>query len=155
MFTPFPFPHAQLSAYYVLFSMPAVVVLMIQWTDDIIIGAMLTFLTVTCLSAIQEVARELENPFRNLPNEIPVVTIQAQYNETLLSIFAGFHPDAYWEDEAKKWTENQPESSRCNEEVTHSVEELLKKVNEQGEELQRLKESLKNKIESESDQKSR
>ena len=44
-----------------------------------------------------EVARELENPFRNAPNDVPLCTLLAFYNEALITTFAGFHPDAYWD----------------------------------------------------------
>ena len=97
MFIPFPFPHAQLSAVYVLVMVPMIPYLMHHYTTLIWVGATLTFLTVTCLSAIHEVARELENPFRNIPNELPVCTLMAEYNETLLTMYSGFHPDFFWE----------------------------------------------------------
>ena len=42
-------------------------------------------------------ARELENPFRNAPNEIPVCLLQAMYNEALATMFSGFNPDAFWD----------------------------------------------------------
>lgn len=44
----------------------------------------------------------VENPFRNVPNELPLVTFQAQYNEALIIMYAGFHPDAYWKPPAKR-----------------------------------------------------
>lgn len=42
-------------------------------------------------------ARELENPFRNVPNEIPLVTMMAHFNEALITMYAGYHPDHYWD----------------------------------------------------------
>ena len=101
MFVPFPFPHAQLSAIYILVAIPAVSFLMDQYTDEAWVGCVLTFLTITCLSGIHEVARELENPFRNIPNEIPLVTLQAQFNEALITMYAGYHPDHFWRAEAE------------------------------------------------------
>ena len=62
----------------------------------IVIATGLNFLTVSCLAGLHEVARELENPFRNVPNEIPLVRMQAIFNEALIALFAGFHPDHYW-----------------------------------------------------------
>lgn len=44
-----------------------------------------------------------ENPFRNVPNEIPLVTLQAQYNEALLTMYAGYHPDFFWKDSAERY----------------------------------------------------
>ena len=97
MFTPFPFPHAQLSAFFVLMMMVAIPFLMDQYANHVWLGATLTFLTVTCLAGLHEVARELENPFRNAPNDVPLCTLLAFYNEALITTFAGFHPDSYWD----------------------------------------------------------
>jgi len=97
VFIPFPFPHAQLAVLFVLVTIPAVAFLMDQYADDIILGSVLTFFSVACLSATHEVARELENPFRNVPNEIPLVTLQAQFNEALITMYSGYHPDHYWD----------------------------------------------------------
>ena len=57
-------------------------------------GATLTFLTSTSLVGLHEVARELENPFRNVPNKVPLPTLMAAYNETLVTMLGGYHPDA-------------------------------------------------------------
>jgi len=54
-------------------------------------------LTVTCLAGLHEVSRELENPFKNIPNEIPLVTLQAMFNEALITLFSGYHPDHFWD----------------------------------------------------------
>lgn len=100
-YIPFPFPHAQLSTSFVVIMMGAVPWLMNQWTEDWWASCILTFFTVTALFAINEVARELEKPFRNVPNEIPLVTLQAQFNEALIVMFAGYHPDFFWAERAE------------------------------------------------------
>lgn len=97
MFIPFPFPHAQLSVIFIIISIPAVAFLMDQYADSIILGSILTFVSVTCITGIHEVARELENPFRNIPNELPICTLQAQFNEGLIVMFSGYHPDHFWD----------------------------------------------------------
>lgn len=97
MFIPFPFPHAQISAFFVFTIMFAVPVLMDEYASDKYVGCALTFLTVTCLAGLHEVSRELENPFKNIPNEIPLVTLQAMFNEALITLFAGYHPDHFWD----------------------------------------------------------
>lgn len=33
----------------------------------------------------------------NYPNDLPCNNFQGQYNEALMSMFAGYHPDAFWE----------------------------------------------------------
>lgn len=97
MFIPFPFPHAQISAFFVFTIIFTVPLLMDEYANDIYIGSALTFLTVTCLAGLHEVARELENPYRNVPNEIPLVTLQAMFNEALITLYSGYHPDHFWD----------------------------------------------------------
>jgi hypothetical protein len=97
-YIPFPFVHAQLSAFFVLMMVIiAIPFLMNQFADEVWLGVTLTFLTVTCLAGLHEVARELETPFRSVPNDIPLCTMLAYYNEALITTYAGFHPDAYWQ----------------------------------------------------------
>jgi predicted membrane chloride channel (bestrophin family) len=97
MFVPFPYPSAQISAFFVWVIVAAIPLVLEHYTFAIWLGALMTFFSVTCLVGLHEVARELENPFRNVPNDIPVCTLQAQMNESLITIFSGYHPDAYWD----------------------------------------------------------
>ena len=99
MYIPFPFPHAQLSVFFMVTMIVAVPFLMEQYTSIIWIGSLMSFMTVTCLAGLHEVARELENPFRNVPNEIPLCTLQAMYNEALVTMFSGYNPDSFWDAE--------------------------------------------------------
>ena len=71
-YIPFPFPHAQLSAFFVLMMVVAIPFLMDQYANHAWLGAMLTFLTVTCLAGLHEVARELETPFRSVSAVIDI-----------------------------------------------------------------------------------
>jgi hypothetical protein len=32
-----------------------------------------------------------------VPNDIPLTSFQAQFNESLVTSYSGFHPDAWWE----------------------------------------------------------
>jgi hypothetical protein len=57
MFIPFPFPHAQLSAAFVHVMILLIPFLMDQLCQDAWMGATLTFLSVVCLTAINEVGR--------------------------------------------------------------------------------------------------
>ena len=79
-----------------------------QYIKDWGLGIVLTFFSVMCLTSIDEVAKELENPFRNIPNELPVVTYQAEFNEALITMYGGFHPDSFWDPPAK---DKQPSSN--------------------------------------------
>ncbi len=157
MFIPFPFPHAQLSAFFVFTVMFAVPLLMDEYANNIYLGALLTFLTVTCLAGMHEVARELENPFRNVPNEIPLVRLQALFNESLITLFSGFHPDHYWDPDEYRTKEDDEDGDNdkdgsnggnnekkdvpqaSNGDKSMSASELKAFVAEQKEEIARFK----------------
>jgi predicted membrane chloride channel (bestrophin family) len=96
-YIPFPFPHAQITSFFVLVVMCLIPVLMLSYLDNEAFGFVLNFLTVLCFSGLHEVSRELEAPFMNAPNDIPLNNFQAQFNESLITMFFGCHPDAYWE----------------------------------------------------------
>lgn len=102
MYIPFPFPHAQLSTFYTVVMVLVIPFLMDQYVSIdgismVWVGCLLTFLTVTCLVGLHEVSRELENPFRNVPNDLPLVTLHAMYNEALVTMYSGFNPDSFWD----------------------------------------------------------
>jgi predicted membrane chloride channel (bestrophin family) len=153
MQVPFPFPSAQLSAIYIFFMMFAVPVMMDQYAREAWLGALLTFFTVTCLMGLHEVARELENPFRNTPNDIPLVTFQAQYNEALLTMYAGYHPDAYWDPSSAGESKSTRSEDMANQSQTTSetseeknndleIRELRALLEKQGQEIKQLYELL-------------
>mmetsp|Transcript_6211 Transcript_6211/g.9062 ORF Transcript_6211/g.9062 Transcript_6211/m.9062 type:complete len:584 (-) Transcript_6211:147-1898(-) len=95
-FIPFPFPHAQISLLALLLLTFAVPLLTLEYVKERWIGSLLTFAVTECLFGLHEVARELENPFRNVPNELPLLKLQAQFNEALRQIYGGYHPDHFW-----------------------------------------------------------
>jgi predicted membrane chloride channel (bestrophin family) len=96
MYVPFPFPHAQISVFFVAIVVPGIPILMDQYVSDNWLAALMTFFSVVGLFGLHEVSRELENPFRKPPNDVPICTLQAQSNEALITMFAGYHPDAYF-----------------------------------------------------------
>ena len=71
-------------------------ILMLTFLTSEVFGFILNMFTVMCFTGLHEVARELENPFQNMPNDIPLNNFQAQFNEGLMVMFFGYHPDAYW-----------------------------------------------------------
>lgn len=105
-FVPFPFPHAQLTSFFVFVICFVIPVLNLSWGVYIWFAAILNFFTVLCFAGIHEVARELENPFQNTPNDLPLTTYQAQLNEALVTMYSGYHPDAFWTVAAAKDTNN-------------------------------------------------
>jgi predicted membrane chloride channel (bestrophin family) len=81
----------------ILFIFP---VLSYNYVNDLSFACIMNFVTVLCFLGIHEVARELEAPMHNIPNDLPLTTFQAQFNEALITIYSGFHPDSWWEVDA-------------------------------------------------------
>jgi hypothetical protein len=96
-YVPFPFPHAQITVVFSLAIIFIFPLLYFAYVTSLVFGCILNFFTVLCFLGVHEVARELENPFQNVPNDIPLTTFQAQFNEALVTFYAGYHPDAWWE----------------------------------------------------------
>lgn len=95
-YIPFPFPHVQLTTAFVLIVIVIAPVLMLAKVNAYL-GFLLNFFTVAILAGLNEVAKELENPFTNVPNDLPLNLFQAHFNESLITMFAGYHPDSHWE----------------------------------------------------------
>jgi len=96
-YVPFPFPHAQITAVFIAVVCVFIPILMISYCDNVILATILNFFTVLCFTGLHEVSRELENPFQNAPNDIPLNNFQARFNEALITTFTGFHPDSWWD----------------------------------------------------------
>mmetsp|Transcript_19794 Transcript_19794/g.28710 ORF Transcript_19794/g.28710 Transcript_19794/m.28710 type:complete len:410 (-) Transcript_19794:210-1439(-) len=95
-YIPFPYPHAQLSTISTIIITILVPVLMYSFDNQLVFACFLNFFTVLCFAGVHQVARELENPFKNVPNDLPLTTFQAQFNEGLITMYAGFHPESWW-----------------------------------------------------------
>jgi len=102
VYIPFPFPHAQITTLFLLvvdfFVTP---LLMSTFVTDVYLGVFLNLFSVLCFTGLHEVAREIENPFQNVPNDVPLNNYQAQFNEGLMVMFYGYHPDFYWTNQKK------------------------------------------------------
>lgn len=147
MYVPFPFPHAQISVFYIIFTIFVVPILMDEITSTMWLGVLLSFLTTTCLAGLHEVARELENPFRNVPNDLPVCTFQAFFNEALITMFAGYHPDSFWNTNISESVDKTRQfegfkKAPTPKEVKNDFEELQTLVEAQGREIKRLRQVI-------------
>jgi Bestrophin, RFP-TM, chloride channel len=96
-YIPFPFPNGQITAFFSLAIIFIFPLLFISFVNKLWFACVMNFLTVLCFLGLHEVARELESPFQNVPNDLPLATFQAQLNEALVAIYAGYHPDGWWE----------------------------------------------------------
>ena len=94
----FPFPHAQITTVFLgVLDFLVIPVLMLTFVNDEWLGFALNASTVLCFTGLHEVAREIESPFQNVPNDVPLNNFQAQFNEALMIMFYGYHPDAFWD----------------------------------------------------------
>lgn len=82
---PFPFVHGQITAFFSLATIFLFPLLFNSFVTKLWFACVMNFLTVLCFLGIHEVARELENPFQNTPNDLPLTTMQAQLNEALVT----------------------------------------------------------------------
>ena len=94
-YIPFPFPHAQLTIFFIGVCVLVFPLLYFSSVNQLAFACIMNFTTVMCFVGVHEVARELEKPFQNVPNDLPLTTFQAQFNEALIAMYAGFHPDAW------------------------------------------------------------
>ncbi len=70
---------------------------MLTFVPDPIVAAILNFLTAGVFVGLWHVSNELEDPFRNVPNDLPLNRFQAEFNEALVVMFAGYHPESWWD----------------------------------------------------------
>ena len=95
-YIPFPFPHSQTTILFVTTTTVVVPLLMLSFTQ-FWFGFAFNFLALWLFVSINEIAKELEHPFHNVPNDLPLNLCQALFNEALTTMFVGYHPDAWWE----------------------------------------------------------
>lgn len=82
--TPFPFPFAQsdsLLVYIVAYTIPFV---MVGLSQRIYVCLVINFFTVMTYFLLNEVAREIEDPFKHDPNDLPLKFMQYEFNEELV-----------------------------------------------------------------------
>ena len=96
-YVPFPFPNAQIASFFSLAIIFIFPLLYDEYVNRYWFSFVMNFVTVLCFLGLHEVARELENPFINVPNDLPLTKYQEDFNDALLMMYAGFHPDAYWQ----------------------------------------------------------
>ncbi|KAL3909496.1 MAG: hypothetical protein SGILL_008066 [Bacillariaceae sp.] len=101
-YTQFPFVHTQLTTFFLVVSIFMFPFLYYTYVNDIWIACFLNFASLSCFAGIIEVAREMQDPFYQFPNDLPLNNYQVQYNEALIScMYGGFHPDAAKTEELK------------------------------------------------------
>lgn len=83
MMIPFPFPYAQ-TAYFLLLLLGLFTPFaMCSWTNHPVSCTLLAFIAVVCLTSLELIASELENPFGTDANDLPVFAFQEEMNTSL------------------------------------------------------------------------
>lgn len=83
MQVPFPFPYAQACIFMMFVYMAATPVLIVAWTSHPMAAGGITFLSSVCFMSLELTSRQLENPFGDDANDLPVVAFQDDFNKML------------------------------------------------------------------------
>merc|ERR1719246_266551 len=83
MTIPFPFPYAQTCYFLLLLLGIFTPWAMCSWSSHPVVCAGLTFIAVLCLTSLELIANQLENPFGDDSNDLPVESFQQAFNESL------------------------------------------------------------------------
>lgn len=90
--TPFPFPWAQMVLIMLMVYAMTVPLVVVGFVDSIWLGLFVNFFCVQSYWCLNEVARDLEDPFVFDPNDLPLARIQVSLHATMS--FAA--PDLSW-----------------------------------------------------------
>jgi hypothetical protein len=93
--TPFPFPWAQAVAILLFMFALTAPCLVCAFTDTVYTAMIVSFMTVHTYHMLNEVARDLEDPFDYHPNELPLSHLQFRLNERLLAVSRTERPRAF------------------------------------------------------------
>ncbi|CAJ1916362.1 unnamed protein product [Cylindrotheca closterium] len=114
-FVPFPFPHHQATVFFTFLSIFIFPLLFAGFVGNLAVACTLNAVTVICFLGTHEVARELSNPYYTVPNDLPLNNIQAQLNEALVCMWAGFHPDSWRADDGTNTVSSSPRRRKLSE----------------------------------------
>jgi len=81
---PFPFPYTQLNLLLIQIYTILTPLVVCTWGTWSWLCAIFTFISVTCMIGLDLIASELENPFGEDPNDLPVADLQRDFNKGLL-----------------------------------------------------------------------
>jgi len=83
---PFPFPYAQMSLMLILIYCVFTPIMLCQWTSNEFTTAFLTLISVVFIKGIDLTAVELENPFGEDPNDLPMFELHHEMVQDLILI---------------------------------------------------------------------
>jgi len=86
---PIPFPYAQASSVWLIVYTIFTPIIMVPWTPHPVVTFAITFFLVLSLWSLELIAVEIENPFGDDVNDLPVKDFQEDFNKRLLVLL---HP---------------------------------------------------------------
>eukprot|EP01024_Parvocaulis_polyphysoides_P005185 TRINITY_DN11299_c0_g1_i2.p1 TRINITY_DN11299_c0_g1~~TRINITY_DN11299_c0_g1_i2.p1 ORF type:complete len:218 (+),score=-1.61 TRINITY_DN11299_c0_g1_i2:84-656(+) len=104
--TPFPFPWAQAVLALLLMFALVVPIVITAFVKSTWLACTLTFLSVSIYWTLNEIARDLEDPFWYDPNDLPLAYYQYAFNERILVISRTQRPQSNTERVAQNLTNN-------------------------------------------------
>ena len=81
--TPFPFPYAQIIALFLMIFAIITPLVVSCWVDNPVVCALFTFIAVFGFLSINLIAVELEQPFGDDVNDLPLHDLQENLNPSL------------------------------------------------------------------------
>ena len=93
--TPFPFPWAQTMQITLIMWCLFFPIYAVSFTTHAALAAVLTFVSVQTFYMLNEVSRDIEEPFHYTPNELPLPQLQYRFNERLLAATCTQRPAAF------------------------------------------------------------
>jgi len=85
-YTPFPLPYLQLVFFFLLVLMVSSPLVIVAYVDNMALAACLSFCASLGYFALNEVGRELDDPFRHDPNDLPLSELHYDFNVRLVSL---------------------------------------------------------------------
>ncbi|KAK9827509.1 hypothetical protein WJX74_006552 [Apatococcus lobatus] len=90
--TPFPFPWAQMVLVLLIIFAGTLPLMVVAFIDKLWLAITIDFFSVQAYWALNEVARDVEDPWVYEPNDLPLARLQYQLNERLLAASTTWRP---------------------------------------------------------------
>ena len=110
--TPFPFPYAQMNDLLTLLFSLLIPFGVVSYVENSWTAFVAGFITSLSFFGLAEVNRELEDPFKTAPNDLPLAYLHSIFNHNLISLDTPWPHSLDKEDEARMYEEAMGEIDR-------------------------------------------
>jgi hypothetical protein len=109
--SPFPFPWAQSITIILAIFVTTLPFLVAAYVNSLYVAVLTTFFTVQTYIMLNEVARDIEDPFLYDPNQLPLPQMQYKLNERLIAVSKAERPVSFTDISAIEAPTNTPPSA--------------------------------------------